>query len=132
MTVASRVKDLLHRGNKEFNATFAYSGTTGPVTLISYLSYFLFTQFVKSYLILRWYQVFCSKKSFRIATWIDWVCTACQFFVRWPRALEYLWLSRQPKFLSRQSSTLVRPKAIRSSRRFITPPPSPIVESYCF
>ena len=46
MTVASRVKDLLHRGNKEFNATFVYSGTTGPVTLVSYLSYF-----VKSYLI---------------------------------------------------------------------------------
>ena len=64
------------------------------------------------------------QESFRTATWIDWVCTACQFFVRWPRALEYLWLSRQPKFLSRQSSTLVRPKAIRSSRRFITPPPS--------
>ena len=51
MTVASRVKDLLHRGNKEFNATFAYSGTTGPVTLVSYLSYFIFNQFVKSYLI---------------------------------------------------------------------------------
>ena len=51
MTIASRVKDLLHRGNKEFNATFAYSGTTGPVTLVSYLSYFIFTQFVKSYLI---------------------------------------------------------------------------------
>ncbi|CAH3182644.1 unnamed protein product, partial [Porites evermanni] len=32
-TIALRVKDLLHRGNKEFDVTFAYSGTTEPVTL---------------------------------------------------------------------------------------------------
>ena len=45
------MKDLLHRGNKEFNATLAQSGTTGLVSLISYLSYFIYIQFVKLRLI---------------------------------------------------------------------------------
>ena len=31
--------------------TFGYSGTTEPVTVVSYLSYFIFTQFVKPPLI---------------------------------------------------------------------------------
>ena len=76
--------------------TFAYSGTTEPVTLVSYLPHFIFIQFVKPPLIFKVMsdillhilllfffkgisqQDYCA--TVRTATGIDWVCTACHFF----------------------------------------------------
>ena len=122
MTIASRVKDLLHRGNKEFNAKFAYSGTTGPVTLVSYLSYFIFTQFVKSYLIFEVMSGILQQEivphSYRDRLGLHSLSVFCPV----AESFRISMTKSSAKILESSEFNPLRLKAIHSSRRFMTPP----------